>query len=359
MQELRILNGYHRGATLPLLDGSARLLGADEDADVVLADPGIVGRHASLALADGGWTLSALDGRIRRAESNRPTEVVQLALGALARVDHIWITVVEENVPWSDPPPEPTDSEEAVSDEAPDEPAEAADGAAAAAAGANGHPEHPDFAAEGERVEPAPQDTAPQPLAQAMPAHGSEPASRRSRGYKMVLLPFFIATALTGAAAYGLTSHPKELTAEARANEAEIKRLASLPRKLPQDELEAALRKRLAEVDLLHRVMLEVDRREWTIRGALSEDDADRLQRMLTTFSKTYVIDFPINVKIGSPESMLPFRIIQVITGNDPSIVTDDGRRLYVGDEYRGMRLAAVAGNQLKFTGKHALNVSW
>ncbi len=72
-----------------------------------------------------------------------------------------------------------------------------------------------------------------------------------------------------------------------------------------------------------------------------------------------YEVNVPINVRIGNAESMLPFRIQQVISGNDASIVTDDGRRLYVGDEYRGMRLAAIAGNQLSFTGKRTLNIVW
>ena len=347
MQELRILNGYHRGATLPLPDQQTRILGADEDADVVLADPGILGHHASLALAGGGWTLSSLDGNIRRAESNQPTDTLQLAVGDFARVDRIWLTVVDEGAPWGDPPPEPVDMPDMA---APVETVDEVDGLAQDADAERTEPTLHDGLAEDE---PA--------VAQAQSDPGLEPkvSGHRLRGYRMVLIPFFIATALTGAAAYALTSHPEDPTAEARAGETEIKRLAALPRHLSQDELAAALRKRLAEVDLLYRVMLDFDAREWTIRGALSEDDADRLQRMLRAFSKAYVIDFPINVKIGTPESMLPFRISQVITGNDPSIVTDDGRRLYVGDEYRGMRLAAVAGNQLKFTGKQALNVSW
>lgn len=45
--ELRVLNGLHRGATLPL-DGDAASLGSDEHNDVVLLDPGIAAQHARL-----------------------------------------------------------------------------------------------------------------------------------------------------------------------------------------------------------------------------------------------------------------------------------------------------------------------
>lgn len=345
MQELRILNGYHRGATLPLADSGERILGAQEDADVVLADPGIVGQHARLALTPDGWTLTAMDGCLRRADSNQPESALQLAFGELARADRIWLTVVDQDAPWTDPPPEPVGTPHASGEQE----ATSADHETASS-----------------DALPLPATDEDEPQAQHAPAPtpdeaaAAEPAlARRGRGYRMVLLPFFMATALTGAAAYALSSHPAPADEQARARAEELKRLAALPRKLPAAELEAALRKRLAEVDLLSRVTLDLHEGAWTLRGAMGEDDAERLQRMLRDFAKAYVIDFPVDVKIGSPESMLPFRIVQVLNGSDPSIVTDDGRRLYVGDEYRGVRLAAVAGNQIRFTGKHALNVSW
>ncbi|MGI4936529.1 MAG: FHA domain-containing protein, partial [Janthinobacterium lividum] len=49
MYELRILNGLHRGATLPL-DEQAQTIGQSEDADVVLVDQGIADRHAVLTM---------------------------------------------------------------------------------------------------------------------------------------------------------------------------------------------------------------------------------------------------------------------------------------------------------------------
>lgn len=70
-------------------------------------------------------------------------------------------------------------------------------------------------------------------------------------------------------------------------------------------------------------------------------------------------IHFPVKVKIGNAEAMLPFRIQQVISGSNASIVTDDGRRMYVGDEYRGVALAAIDGGQVRFTGKHKVSVQW
>ncbi|WP_050468506.1 FHA domain-containing protein [Herbaspirillum chlorophenolicum] len=350
MHELRILNGYHRGATLPLTEPGDLSIGADEDADVVLADPGILPRHATFTLAAGGWTLAAADGVIRDAHSNATPPQLALSFGDFARADRIWLTVVDDSTPWSDPPAEPQDQPEA--DAAGEDEAATPEEAAVA----------PDAIAAADLFDPNEEqalEAAQQAQAPANHAATGDGGERRGRGYRMVLVAFVAAIALSGAAAYGLTSHPDVSAKEALARQAELKRLAALPRQLPADELELALRKRLDQVDLLNRVTLDLGPREWIIRGALGEEDAERLQRMLRAFAKSYVIDFPISVKIGNAESMLPFRISQVMTGVDPSIVTDDGRRLYVGDEYRGVRLVAVAGNQLKFSGKHALNVSW
>lgn len=374
MQELRILSGYHRGATLPL-DGETLDIGADDDADVVLADPGIAAHHAQLSNEDGVWLLTPQDGPVRGQDSNAAQEEVELQDGAFGRAGAIWLAICETGAPWQDPPPQPADAmtdvpAQAAATESDDDMMDDVEDGDGIEAGdvmddvqADALAQHADRAdATDEAHDAAENHNGAQSFAaeaSGASAHVAAPR-RHSRGFRMVLIPVTAVAVLSAAAAYALTAYPAAPGEEIAAREAaEVRRLDALPRALPQDQLQAALRKRLTEIDLLSRVNVDLNDREWTISGALNEDDADRLQRMLRGFSQRYVIDFPVNVRIGSAESMLPFRISQVISGNDPSIVTDDGRRLYVGDEYRGMRLAAVAGNQLKFTGKQNLNIVW
>ncbi|WP_296555959.1 FHA domain-containing protein [Pigmentiphaga sp.] len=341
MQELRILSGYHRGATLPL-DGAALAIGADEDADVVLADPGIAARHARLSREDGIWVLTPAGGMVRGQDSNAALEQVRLADGAFGRAGAIWLAVCDSGAPWQDPPADPVDTPSQQDDEGGE--------------GGLGASPFMDGDAEGAPARP---DTFPAPHIPAVTAGPLPPASR-ALGFRMALVPVAVMAVLSAAAAYALTSQPAAFGEQDLAGDAaQARRLSAMPSQLAPDELRAALRKRLGEVDLLGRVVLDLRDREWTLRGALNDDDAERLQRMLRAFSELYVIDFPIHVKIGSAEAMLPFRIVQVLSGNDPSIVIDDGRRLYVGDEHRGVRLAAVAGNQLKFTGRQTLNIAW
>ena len=109
MFELRILSGMHRGATLPL-DQRALNIGADDDADVVLVDPGIAADHATLTPGAQGWTLEARDGELRGSEDNRLRERLELAAGQFARLGHVWLCVAGADAPWQSPPPEPAPS---------------------------------------------------------------------------------------------------------------------------------------------------------------------------------------------------------------------------------------------------------
>ena len=103
MLDLRLLNGLHRGATLPLDDG-ALTLGSSDDADVVLVDPGIEARHAVLAPGPGGWTLTAQDGAVLGMDDNRGLASLELRAGGFARLDHVWIMLADSEAPWENPP---------------------------------------------------------------------------------------------------------------------------------------------------------------------------------------------------------------------------------------------------------------
>jgi len=384
MYELRVLNGYHRGASLPLQD-EALTIGAADDADIVLADPGIESRHAELALTPSGWTLRALEGAVRDAGSNRGATVLTLAPGAFARVDHVWLSVVAQGSAWLEPPREPVDEpdESVVSGEAQTGPAQ--EGAAVSA------------------------EAVYTPHAAPAVADASGFLSRKRT---LILAPLALAGVLSAAAAYAMTrSYPPlsaadggnmlaqalpapsarlEMERVARENKMEKpERMLKLPKakghgdEIPQhpmkmqdpagfkpmsstalpglspEQLRNAFRQRLADVDLLKRFNLQLEDRFWSMQAALEEEDAERFQRMLSAFMAKHHIDFPVEVKIGNAEAMLPFKIQQVVSGINASIVTDDGRRLYVGDEYRGMKLAGIEGNQLSFTGKRSINVTW
>lgn len=62
--ELRVLSGLHQGAALPLF-GECWSIGASEEADLGLYDPGVHVRHAQLQRTGEHWSLQAQEGLCR------------------------------------------------------------------------------------------------------------------------------------------------------------------------------------------------------------------------------------------------------------------------------------------------------
>lgn len=366
MYELRILSGLHRGATLPL-DERDLVLGASEDADVVLVDPGIEEKHATLSLTDSGWLLSAMDGGLRTADSNQPQTLIDLAPGEFARVGDVWVTVVDQDARWENPPPEPVDEPLAAvgldEEASTDEPATAVSSE--------------DTPAGEEPVQPLSGNAAEEDK------NDKKINTEWSRhGRRAFYVPVTAAAVLCAGAAYAIMSKPETaLSSKKIAEHARLgvnAKLGGKPadktvaaafdamnengaaeRPLTPDELKKAFRKRLSDADLLKRFDLTLQDQVWTMQAALDDDEAARFERILAAFVKQHNITFPINARVGSAESMLPFKIRQVISGANASVVTQDGNRLYIGDEYQGVRLVSIQSNRLVFAGKRKIEVKW
>lgn len=374
--ELRILTGLHRGAALPIYEGEL-VIGASEDADVVLADPGIAGRHAVVLLTEGGWCLSAADGKVFDADSNRPHTLIDLSCGDCARLDTVWLTVEEQDAPWKNPPPLPRDLAEGVVDEEfIAEEVEKPDHAEASAAVA-----HADESGE-----------------TAVIAAAAKAGRGGRRKAQWLYIPLVMVAVFTAATAYGITaasSLPQAGAAEPtgkkqwsetavggeadESHEEEKRDVAdkkgdnghkadkvekSVDAVAPTEEvspmdLRKIFRKRLADAYLLPRFDLDLGDDTWNMQATLDDEEAARFERVLASFVKTYKVSFPINANIGSAENMLPFKIQQVISGANASIITKDGTRVYVGEQYLGYRLVAINGDQISFTGKRKVEVVW
>jgi len=350
MLELRILNGLHRGATLPL-DEKPQVFGASEDADVVLVDEGIEQRHATLTRTKDGWLLSAGEGQVYTADSNRPQTIVDLKAGDFARIGDIWMTIVKEGAPWENPPAEPIDVD--LDDEIVDPPHES----------------------EGDTTEEDTGDTSPStPEQNAVPDEKDDdlPPVKSPTSKRRMLVPVLLIAALCAAGVYTFsTGMPKQAApgiADAHTkiespsamntaqNSAKSEKQGTL---LGQDELRALLRKRLADAELLKRFDLNLEDHNWSLRATLDAEETARFERILKAFIAKYEITFPVRATVGGGEEMLPFTIKQVISGANASVVTSEGYRLYIGDVYRGVRVAAIQDSRLTFIGKRKVEVNW
>lgn len=351
--ELRILSGLHRGATLPLDDQPVEI-GASDEAGVVLVDPGIEALHATLAKAGDGWVLTAREGTLLSAEDNRSHQQLPLDRSGFARIGNVWVTLAKEGDPWEDPPPVPVPSAADFEPE-PDE------GVAAALV----------------------QEPAEVEMPAAAPAVGASPRRPRSLRVRLVLSLPFILIGLLSAGAYAiasrsegapdlkkinilgdLTGKPPAAATVATAMPGQLALSSPVgaipPSGNPADEkLRTSFRKRLSDAQLIHRLDLELDNQAWRMRGNLDDAETARFERVLKVFVDENRISFPISAKVVGPEGMLPFKISQVISGANASIVTKDGTRLYVGDEYQGVSVVSIKPSNLVFAGKRKIEVNW
>lgn len=296
MYELRVLTGLHRGAALPLI-GEQWTLGADENADLVLLDPTIKPQHCRLEWQQDGWALTGLQGKITDIEGHRTDNIPMVRLNTTFALNGTWLTIVEADTPW------PSDDEDTA-------------------------------------VTPAPAPAAP-------------PAKKRSA------LPFFLgflsAATIVATSTWAALSPkpPPALDPETIETEAGEPSLAS------SSEVEQQLRKMLVDRELGNRVHLEVKDQRIVLTGALAADERARVNRMLERFQQRFRTPLLVENQVSSLSTSLPFEIAQITSGTMGSITTQDGKRLFIGDELDGLRLVAIDDHKVVFKGKQDYEVTW
>lgn len=350
MYELRISSGLHRGATLPLGEDSY-LVGASDDADVVLVDDSIKPRHAVLSRTESGWLLSAENGSLFAADSNLRQTLIDLMPGDFVRLGDIWITIVHQDAPWKAHPANPVDVEF--------EPEPSAAPVMETSAAVDAPPSAPDLPiASASRFRKRSMLALPVVavvvLSAAAAAYALSPKSSQSDA-----APKYGIQAGSGPMALQDKTRGKQAGAAAGAASSKVNATAATGTALTPDALRKAFEKRLADADLLKRFDLTLDEKAWTMQANLDDEETARFERILKGFMDQHRIAFPVNARIVTAEAMLPFKIRQVISGANASVVTQEGQRLYVGEEYRGVRVVAIRDNHLTFAGKRKIEMNW
>ncbi|NNA87069.1 type III secretion protein [Pseudomonas fragi] len=99
MFELRVLSGLHEGAALPLF-GECWSIGADQDADLELYDPGVAARHARLHGMAGRWTVQAQEGLLQDDAGTVRAQIADLAPGRAFTIGGIRLCVADTQSAW-------------------------------------------------------------------------------------------------------------------------------------------------------------------------------------------------------------------------------------------------------------------
>ncbi len=299
MFELRVLDGLHQGAALPLF-GEQWSIGAHVDADLVLNDPGIAEQHARLRLIDSNWSVQAEAGLLQDADGQVLAQIARLALNVTFLVGSVRLCVTLADEPW-------------------------------------------------------PQ--APAPVATASP-RVNEPAralklsaishSQQKRLITLVLVVTVIFV-LVGMASTG----KPEALASLMPPVVQKQELAS------PFEVRQQLLKMLRERELSQRVGLQVINGQVALSGDVSQDEVDLVARMLSRFGEQFDSVVPVISRVRVRDGTLPFKIVQIVGGPNGHVVLEEGSRLFVGDEVDGLRLVLIDNSKVVFDGVQRYEVRW
>lgn len=301
MLELRVLNGLHQGAAVPL-DDNPVVVGGSLRADLNLADPGIQENHLTIEPAGQGYRLVPENGRLwdRNLVPLRGPQTVSEDSSRLCLAG-IWIDIVQQEHPWTDPALLPT------------------------------------------------------PPSARKDSAGTRRGSRK--GTVPLTLGALAITFWTLAMAQGFNSTSGD---EQTVNTEAATSLPGVDYTDPTDPtLQARLHEMLRERRIHSGVDLESREDGWVLTGQIAEDQLPVLERMIARFDRQQNPEFGITNKVTAKRYELPFDVVQVNAGPHGSILTNDGMRLFEGDSRDGFTLISIESDQLVFEGPERVAMSW
>ncbi|CAM3059185.1 EscD/YscD/HrpQ family type III secretion system inner membrane ring protein [Pseudomonas floridensis] len=326
MFELRVLNGHHQGAALPLI-GEQWSIGSAEQQDLALEDPGVERLHGRLKRLGDSWFLEGEEGQVCDEEGQARASA-ELILNQAFMLGTVWLCVSPADDEW---------------------------------------PVVPQIIPAAAEPEPA-RNTAPLEKVQTR----SQKLLNRTTGIIAGLLIGVIGSAwsLTRPAPSALDPEVAQVAAVTRsastAPEKTSPTAATAGSQSPDNRIRLAdpdavrhqLNTMLSE-RLLTGVRIEETPEGLVLDGDLKDEALLVYQRMLQRFKDRYKSPVTVLDNVASARNALPFVVVQILTGPHAHLVTADGRRVYVGDEVDGLRLSRIDEHKLQFDGDRHVEVTW
>ncbi|MDR9876801.1 FHA domain-containing protein [Pseudomonas allii] len=299
MYELRVLDGLHQGAALPLF-GEQWSIGAHADADLVLSDPGIAEHHAHLHLIDACWSVQAKAGLLSDSNGQVLAQIGHLPLNASFSVGGVCLCVSLAEQPWP-------------------------------------QPSVPRALPPASSIEP------PRPLMLS-----SISLVQQKRLLSLVLVCAVVIMVV------GMVSSG-ERTAQASL----MPTAPSKPELASPFEVRQILLKMLNERELSQHISLQVINGQIALDGLVTQDDVELVARMLIRFGEQFETAVPVMSRVRVRDSAIPFKILQIVSGPNGHVVLETGDRLFVGDEIDGLRLVLIDNSKVVFDGEQRYEVRW
>ncbi len=308
MYELRVLNGLHRGAALPLI-GDHWLVGSDEQHDLLLQDPGIARRHCRLTRNGDLWRLEAEDGSLLDEQGKTCDSLDTLIAEQTFQLGTVQLSIMPSSAQWP-----------AVVEARPE--------------GASAH------AAFGDANAQAQENPAPQ-----------RPATRPAL-HKRLFIAGIVVT-LAGSA-WALTT-PGPISESPSRSAVQPRQPTALSARDTAEKLQAMLRER----ELRDTVSVTTTADGVVLKGSLTPEQLALYKRMLERFGQQQKSEVAVLDQVKPFGRKLPFEIVQIASGKRAHVVLGDNRRLFLGDEVDGLRLTKIDKNSVEFDGDEHYEVKW
>lgn len=299
MFELRVLDGRHQGAALPLF-GEQWSIGASADSDLVLTDPGIAEQHARLRLIDSNWSVQAEAGLLQDANGQTLAQIAHLVLNVTFSVGSVRLCVTSADEPW---------------------------------------PQAPDPA-------PSVPPQVNEPVRTLKLSTISQSQQKRLISLVLVVTVIFIVVGMA-------------TTGEPGAQASLMPPVAQKQELASPFEVRQQLLKMLNERELSQRISLQVINGQVALSGDVSQDDVELVARMLSRFGEQFDSAVPVISRVRARDGTLPFKIVQIVGGPNGHVVLEEGSRLFVGDEVDGLRLVLIDNSKVVFDGVQRYEVRW
>ncbi|ADZ90352.1 FHA domain-containing protein [Marinomonas mediterranea] len=319
MYELRVLSGLHRGAALPLI-GQQWIIGNEDHADLTLKDDGIQNQHCQLSFIEDSWSLEPIQGHVSDSEGHVIERAEGFSLNTNFLLYGVWITVVDANTPW------PVDPEIEKANLLSSKP--------------RNH--------SGIGIVFGFISTAAIVATGAWAALTPEPVNRAAMNS---------VSSSTSLETYDTPTSTTQVSADSPqtliADEPDQTKLLTVA------ELQYQLQRMLEERELDSQLGIQQSANQVTLVGELDRAQNQRLERMLNRFHQDYDTPHSIERNIDIRKPSLPFHIKQITSGPLGSIITKDGKRLFIGDELNGIRLVAIHTDKVVFKGNKTFEIAW
>ena len=370
MRELRVLNGLHRGAALPVNEGRTSI-GSGDDSDVVLVDLGIAARECVLVRHGDLIWLHPLGEGCRSARGDVIRSSTRVRERRAFQVGELWLMVCDESAQWPRRVPSPRyTSRRARRGRLP---------AGGSPAAGQGSPNRR-LSALRQSVRPIVGAVALLAFAsiasnvptlfggsaQALVATSAAPG-KWTASAALVRPDLEPLVRMTPGPGHGGPDGSIHRTRADEERAAPLRAAGSLTSGNPDDrdrqgaldEARTVLERMLRDAELDTRLQLSESAGAWQLRGAIDDEERLRAGRVIARLHRQ-VPDAPsVTLRQVSQAELLPFKVDSVMSGPSANVTIGKGRRLYVGDEFGGWKLVAIDAGKVVFQGQRRVEIDW